>query len=117
MTGNVSQHLLFKLLLPLLLLHTDGCDLSCGIQVSACKCLEQVPACRQKCKLPAGLVHVDMAVYLHYAHLMTEVNTSNKLMEQPQCIGLCHAGLLVNCLMPVNIVCQITANSKLTDNG
>lgn len=67
--------------------------------------------------LPADLVHADKAVHLDCAHLMAEVDPSDKLMEQPQCIGLCHAGLLVDCLMPVNIVCQITTSSKLTDNG
>ena len=48
---------------------------------------------------------------------MTEVNPSDELVKQPSCIGLCHAGLVMGNLMPVNVVCQVTTNSKLTDNS
>lgn len=47
-------------------------------------------------------------------HLMAEVNTSDKLLEEPQGSGLRQAYLLVHCLMPVDIVCQVASCCILT---
>lgn len=48
---------------------------------------------------------------------MTEVNPGDELVKQPACTGLGHAGRVMGNLMPVNVVCQVTTNSKLTDNS
>ena len=48
---------------------------------------------------------------------MAEIDTSDQLMEQPGCICFCHACMLVDSLVPINVISQVSALSILAHNG